>query len=64
MTKKEQPYVADLMAMYKATFFELPSGMPLPECVGSTDATNLLFPTGHVSVMSSGAQRKLWPQAV
>lgn len=39
------------------------SSMPLTECVGSTDAANLLFPTGHVgAVVSSGAHKKLWPQ--
>lgn len=39
------------------------SSLPLPVKVGSRDALNLTFPTGHVGAMVSGAAHKrLWPQ--
>ena len=39
------------------------SSLPLVDLVGSGDATNLIFPTGHIgAAVSSGAQKKLWPQ--
>jgi len=39
------------------------SSLPLVTLVGSNDAHNLLFPTGHVgAVVSTAAHKKLWPQ--
>lgn len=39
------------------------SSLPLVDLVGSQDATNLVFPTGHIgAAVSTGAQKKLWPQ--
>jgi polyhydroxyalkanoate synthase len=39
------------------------SSLPLLAAVGSSDAHNLLFPTGHVgAVVSTAAHKKLWPQ--
>ena len=39
------------------------SSLPLVDLVGSPDATNLVFPTGHIgAAVSTGAQKKLWPQ--
>jgi len=39
------------------------SSLPMPECVGSVDATNIVFPTGHVGVMvSASAHKQLWPR--
>lgn len=39
------------------------SSLPLVDLVGSHDAQNLVFPTGHIGVVvSSGAHKKLWPQ--
>lgn len=39
------------------------SSLPLPECVGSADAKNIVFPTGHVGiVVSAAAHKQLWPQ--
>ena len=39
------------------------SSLPLLTLVGSNDAHNLLFPTGHVgAVVSAAAHKKLWPQ--
>jgi polyhydroxyalkanoate synthase subunit PhaC len=39
------------------------SSLGLPEFVGSGDAHNLTFPTGHLgAVVSAGAINKLWPQ--
>jgi len=39
------------------------SSLPFAEAVGSTDARNLLVPTGHMGVVVSGvAHKKLWPQ--
>jgi polyhydroxyalkanoate synthase len=39
------------------------SSLGLPELVGSGDAHNLTFPTGHLgAVVSAGAIKKLWPQ--
>jgi poly(3-hydroxyalkanoate) synthetase len=39
------------------------SSLPFVDLVGSEDATNLVFPTGHIgAAVSTGAQKKLWPQ--
>jgi polyhydroxyalkanoate synthase len=39
------------------------SSLPLIDLIGSSDARNLLFPTGHIGAAVSGpAQKKLWPQ--
>ena len=39
------------------------SSLPLIELVGSSDARNLVFPTGHIgAAVSAVAQKKLWPQ--
>ncbi|MGE0821334.1 MAG: alpha/beta fold hydrolase [Candidatus Binatia bacterium] len=39
------------------------ASLPLIEHIGSRTKQNLLFPAGHIGVvMSSGAQKKLWPQ--
>ena len=39
------------------------SSLPLVELVGGEDATNLVFPTGHIgAAVSTSAQKKLWPQ--
>jgi polyhydroxyalkanoate synthase subunit PhaC len=39
------------------------SSLPFVEAVGSTDASNLLAPTGHMGVVVSGvAHKKVWPQ--
>ncbi len=39
------------------------SSLPFVNLVGSEDATNLVFPTGHIgAAVSTGAQKKLWPQ--
>jgi polyhydroxyalkanoate synthase len=39
------------------------SSLPLLDFIGSRDAQNLVFPTGHIGVVvSSGAHKKLWPQ--
>src|SRR5262245_5200010 len=39
------------------------SSLPLVTLVGSNDARNLIFPTGHVgAVVSAAAHKKLWPQ--
>lgn len=39
------------------------SSLPLVDLVGSHDAANLVFPTGHIgAAVSSGAQKRLWPQ--
>ena len=39
------------------------SSLPLVDLVGSPDAANLVFPTGHIgAAVSSGAQKRLWPQ--
>jgi len=39
------------------------SSLPFPDLIGSADKANLLFPAGHIgTVVSSGAQKKLWPQ--
>ena len=39
------------------------SSLPLIEAVGSRDAQNLVFPTGHIgAAVSTVAHQKLWPQ--
>lgn len=39
------------------------SSLPLVDLVGSEDAINLVFPTGHMgAAVSTAAQKKLWPQ--
>jgi polyhydroxyalkanoate synthase subunit PhaC len=39
------------------------SSLPLVDLVGSSDAQNLVFPTGHIgAAVSTAAQKKLWPQ--
>ena len=39
------------------------SSLPLIELVGSSDARNFVFPTGHIgAAVSAAAQKKLWPQ--
>lgn len=39
------------------------SSLPLIELVGSNDARNLVFPTGHIgAAVSAAAHKKLWPQ--
>ena len=39
------------------------SSLPFATAVGSNDAHNFVFPTGHVgAVLSAGAHKKLWPQ--
>jgi polyhydroxyalkanoate synthase len=39
------------------------SSLPLIELIGSSDARNFVFPTGHIgAAVSSAAQKKLWPQ--
>jgi polyhydroxyalkanoate synthase len=39
------------------------ASLPLTDLVGSADKQSLLFPAGHIGVVvSSGAQKKLWPQ--
>jgi polyhydroxyalkanoate synthase len=39
------------------------SSLPLVEVVGSSDARNLVFPTGHIgAAVSAAAHKKLWPQ--
>jgi len=39
------------------------SSLPLVALVGSGDAHNLVFPTGHIgAAVSTAAQKKLWPQ--
>jgi polyhydroxyalkanoate synthase len=39
------------------------SSLPLVDLISSHDRANLVFPTGHVgAVVSSAAQKKLWPQ--
>lgn len=39
------------------------SSLPLADAVGSTDARNLVVPTGHMGVIVSGvAYKQLWPQ--
>jgi len=39
------------------------SSLPLVDLVGSGDARNLLFPTGHIgAAVSAAAHKKLWPQ--
>ena len=39
------------------------ASLPLTDLVGSTDKRNLVFPVGHIGVVvSSSAQKKLWPQ--
>ena len=39
------------------------SSLPLIELIGSQDARNLVFPTGHIgAAVSTAAQKKLWPQ--
>ena len=41
------------------------SSLPLENLVGSPDAGTIVFPTGHIgAAVSSGAQKKLWPQVV
>ena len=41
------------------------SSLPLEDLVGSPDAGTIVFPTGHIgAAVSSGAQKKLWPQVV
>lgn len=39
------------------------SSLPLVDLVGSDDARNFLFPTGHIgAAVSAAAHKKLWPQ--
>jgi polyhydroxyalkanoate synthase len=39
------------------------SSLPFIELVGSSEARNLVFPTGHIgAAVSTSAQKKLWPQ--
>lgn len=39
------------------------SSLPLLDLIGSDDARNLVFPTGHIgAAVSAAAQKKLWPQ--
>lgn len=39
------------------------ASLPLTDLVGSDDKRNLVFPVGHIGVVvSSSAQKKLWPQ--
>jgi polyhydroxyalkanoate synthase subunit PhaC len=39
------------------------TSLPLTDLVGSDDKRNLVFPVGHIGVVvSSSAQKKLWPQ--
>jgi poly[(R)-3-hydroxyalkanoate] polymerase subunit PhaC len=39
------------------------SSLPLVEMIGSRDARNLIFPTGHIgAAVSAVAHKKLWPQ--
>ncbi|MEW6297783.1 MAG: alpha/beta fold hydrolase [Thermodesulfobacteriota bacterium] len=39
------------------------SSLPLVDLIGSDDARNLIFPTGHIgAAVSAAAQKQLWPQ--
>ena len=39
------------------------SSLPFIDVIPSHDKANLVFPTGHVgAIVSSAAQKKLWPQ--
>jgi polyhydroxyalkanoate synthase len=39
------------------------SSLPFIDAIASRDKANLVFPAGHVgAIVSSGAQKKLWPQ--
>jgi polyhydroxyalkanoate synthase len=39
------------------------ASLPLTDLVGSDDKRDLVFPVGHIGVVvSSSAQKKLWPQ--
>jgi polyhydroxyalkanoate synthase len=39
------------------------SSLPFIDAIGSSDKANLTFPAGHVgAIVSSAAQKKLWPQ--